>query len=423
MVTFKEEIDKRRRRRDGSIPIVIRVTQNRKIRRIQTNLVAYADDLSRDFKIRNRSLRSKLDDLIKDLYSAVDSIPIMDLPEYSVDQIVAFLRAKSQSIKFRLDYFAFAHTFVKTIKNPATKKTFLVALSAMRRYLDSLHMESIDINDITANLLAGFVDYCNSEHKKYFRKRNKQVETTTKPKKEGTAAKAYMSKLSQIFAEAKKRYNDEDAGEIRIPRSPFSRVKIKASPSEGQKPLSLATIRTIVNATVENEYERAALDTFILSFGLMGANLVDLYKAAPPATEWQYRRTKTEHRREDHAEMHVRVPDCLRPFLQRLMRHARKDRWLNISWRYSSVNSATKTINDLLKRWAKRNGLAPFTLYAARKSWATIARSKACGIDKAIVDECLAHVGDFRLTDIYAQRDWEVIWAANDKVCNLVFWE
>ena len=421
MATLSFEIG--RGRKDGTHSIVIRVNHAGVIRRIPTSLVARPDDLTKDGRrIRSRALKEKIDDLLREMYKAVEAISYFDLQTCNVDYVKNRILDYHSRNHFKLDFFAFAKEFSSAITVPATRQTYEVAANALGKYMAATFgVEVLDVNAITVELLRGFVSFVDNAPKEYYRKAAGKVEKTTHKKKKGTAAKAYLSKLGSIFSAAKEKYNDEDAGVIRIPRSPFAKVKVKASPSDGQKPLPLATMRALVTAEAKDEYERASLDTFIVSFGLMGANLVDMYKAAPPATEWKYRRTKTEHRREDHAEMHVGVPDCLRPFLQRLTLHARKDRWLNLSWRYSSVNSATKTINDLLKRWAERNGLAPFTLYAARKSWATIARSKACGIDKAVVDECLAHVGDFRLTDIYAVRDWEVMRAANEKVCNLVF--
>ena len=55
-----------------------------------------------------------------------------------------------------------------------------------------------------------------------------------------------------------------------------------------------------------------------------------------------------------------------------------------------------------------------FTFYAARHSWATYARR--IGVEKATVDECLCHKGDFALTDIYAERAWGLMTEANAKV-------
>ena len=94
-------------------------------------------------------------------------------------------------------------------------------------------------------------------------------------------------------------------------------------------------------------------------------------------------------------------------------------------WWLPSVHAVTKDgctgmVNRALKQWAEREGVEPFTLYAARHSWASIARR--AGVEKATVDECLCHVGDFALTDIYAERSWELQDAANRRVLDLFDW-
>ena len=63
----------------------------------------------------------------------------------------------------------------------------------------------------------------------------------------------------------------------------------------------------------------------------------------------------------------------------------------------------------------------PFTFYAARHSWATIARND-CRIDKATVDECLNHVGNMQLADVYIKKDWRIQWDVNKKVLDLFTW-
>ena len=72
---------------------------------------------------------------------------------------------------------------------------------------------------------------------------------------------------------------------------------------------------------------------------------------------------------------------------------------------------------------AERVGMDSLTFYAARHTWATIARSAAVGIEKATVHEALNHVDrDMRVTDIYIDRDWSVIWKANEKVLKKFTW-
>lgn len=66
-------------------------------------------------------------------------------------------------------------------------------------------------------------------------------------------------------------------------------------------------------------------------------------------------------------------------------------------------------------------GIPVFTFYAARHSYATLARNKA-KLEKATVDECLCHIGDYKMTDIYLEPDWEMLNEANLKVLELFRW-
>jgi integrase len=64
-------------------------------------------------------------------------------------------------------------------------------------------------------------------------------------------------------------------------------------------------------------------------------------------------------------------------------------------------------------------GVDGLQFYAARHSWATIARNIA-KIDKYTVHEALNHVDrDMKTTDIYIDKDFSPIWDANRKVLDL----
>ena len=77
-------------------------------------------------------------------------------------------------------------------------------------------------------------------------------------------------------------------------------------------------------------------------------------------------------------------------------------------------------VNKYLRQWCQREGLDPFTFYAARHSFATLARRQ--GVEKATIDEALGHLGDYQVADIYAERNWRLAWEANRKVLELFRW-
>ena len=88
--------------------------------------------------------------------------------------------------------------------------------------------------------------------------------------------------------------------------------------------------------------------------------------------------------------------------------------WLPALHRYGTADTATHNINKWLTQIAARLGLPSFRFYAARKTWATTARR--LGIEKATIDDALAHAGDYRMADIYAEKNWTLTAAANERV-------
>ena len=420
MATIQAEVTKYHKKKDGTIPVTIRVTHKQKIRRLRTNLVAYPEDLTRDYKLKG-NLKRRADVLVKEMYDTLDDISYFDMEKCDVDFVVAHIRRKLDKDEWNLDFFTFADSYIQgnTHITESTKHTYRIALSALARYVGK---RELDINSITLPFLQDFMAFLANEPKYHYDSKLKKTVPTKKKKRTGSGDRLYLAKLATIFNAAKKRYNDEDMGDIRIPRSPFDNISVSAAPSKGQKPFDLDTARTIIRADANKDGERWALDLFVVSLGLMGANIADLYEAVPPKKGiWHYERQKTASRRADKAEMMVKVPDCIAPFLERLTVDAEEGKWLNLSRRFARPNHATKCVNVALKSWATKNGFEPFTFYSARKTWATIAHSKECGIEKALIDECLAHVGDYKVADIYIQRDWERIWEANRKVCELIW--
>ena len=217
-------------------------------------------------------------------------------------------------------------------------------------------------------------------------------------------------------------YNDEDAGVIVIPRSPFAALRLpKPKAIRPQTNLGIDIVQRIIDASPESERESLAFAAFVVSFGTMGANLADLYEMRPPVDGVvEYNRRKTRTRRDDRALMRVAVDDRLAPYIARLS-SGRGKYWLDKLRAEASGLHISEVINDRLHAWAEREGVRPFTFYAARKSWASIARNNA-GVDKATVDECLCHRGDLRLADIYIEKDWSLLWKANAKVLDLFAW-
>jgi hypothetical protein len=402
------------RRKDGSYPVKVVIYFKGKERKMATHIVAEQKDLTRSLHIKQGDVLDAVQDLIIDMRAACRDIPYFDLQYRDVDFVVEYIKGKFAKKEFSLDFFAFGYEFIQQ-KKESTRKQYVQPLRAFARFIGSDH---IDINAITSRMVDEFIDYMNNEPRLYWDKRDRVLKEGRKPKKAGGQASRHISKLATIYQAAKKKYNNEDTDCIVIPRTPFEGHKVSVSSPQGQKPLRNEIIQRLINARPASYKQRCAIDAAVISFGLMGINLADLYEVkAPKDGVLIYYRKKTRDRRADRAEMQIDVPSCLNPYIARL--RGRGDAWLNVLREWVPEHRICRAVNRGLEKWCEAEGIERFTFYALRKSWGTIARRYA---DKAIVDEGLAHVGDFTLTDIYAERPWERINEANRRVLECFEW-
>ena len=94
----------------------------------------------------------------------------------------------------------------------------------------------------------------------------------------------------------------------------------------------------------------------------------------------------------------------------------------NFHGRYSNYKNLGRAANVGLKEFKERIGYdKDIVMYSARHTWASVAYS--AGIDKSVINDALCHVDPaMRVTDIYVQKNWAVIWRANVKVLRRVGW-
>ena len=414
MITVKPIVVLSNRRRDGTYIVYIRVYFRGDIRRIPTSILCTSADLTRSGKIKNQELLERAETMASRMRDAVADYTDAELAGKDVDWIVRKMRCADNLHIFRLDFFRFGDSVILE-KNPEARGQYVTAMNAFASYLGR---REIDINDITRPLLSGFLGWLRTERvNKAHKTPNAGVSPTERARIPNGAESRHIAKLSHIYGKAKERYNDEDSGEILIPRSPFNGLLLKHPLSHGQRPLSVAMMQRVIDARHDLVTVQTALDLFVCSFALMGANLADLYEIGSGrklrwSGWWEYRRRKTRRRRADGAEMRVKVPEEIYgrlDALDRLHKMAGKDRY------------ATAKVNKALARWCEDEGVPVFTFGAVRHTWATLARGKA-GVEKATVDEGLCHIGDFPVTDIYAERDWDLINEGNAKVLALFKW-
>lgn len=416
MITFKAIIIPGNRRKDGTYPVHIRVTFHGKTRRLPTTLVCYPGDVTRTLKIKNPTILNRADALIARMRDAVKDLSMFDLEGRDVDWVVSHIKDTLTKETFHLDFFQWSEGYLQC-KTPSTRRAYTTALNTLERFLGR---RELDINAISRSLLLEFMEMVDSEPVMHYDGKTGEIVPSKVAKIPKGASTRHLSKLEHLFNAAKDRYNDEDAGRILIPRSPFSKITKVYPGSNGQGNLGRELMQRIISYRTDNRVMRTALDAFIVSFGLMGANMADLYNARPVKGTWVYNRQKTAPRRADKAEMRVDIPEQLHPFLSRLQ--GTGGWWLNNLRGFACTkDNATARVNKTLRKWCEDNGVEVFTFYAARHTWASLARKE--GIDKSTIDDCLGHRGSYQAADIYAEKAWELMQEANRKVLDLFTWE
>jgi len=420
MLTIRAEVRKEQVRKDGSFNIKIRITQNRKIKRLPTKLFARKSDLNKSFELKEGTIiKKEADNLISYYERICYQIPV-DIEQCTIEDIIAYIEADKKRYKV-IDFIEFAESWMQESKN-TSKKNYKSAVNALKLYINREHL---NIREITSNFLVGFMEFLDER----WRTKAERLKKAGRIVPSNRATSLYLGSIRHLFNEAKKRYNDYDRNIIIITNDPFKTFTVpkqsnitrkRALPPELIKKIWELPYQSIEGYKMENRFNLAK-DCFILSFCLMGMNSADLYNAEErEGNTIIYYRTKTKSRRADRALMKVNIPKILMPLMEKY-RDKTGQRIFNFYQNYVDIASLNRAINLGLKEIGVKLKIDALQYYAARHSWATIAVNKA-GIDKYTVHSALNHVDEaMKVTDIYIERDFVNENKANRKVIKYVF--
>lgn len=385
---------------DGSCPVKIRITHYRKTKYLATTTTAQKGEYDKSLHLKP-SVINRLNSLLIEIDSIIASKDTFEWEAMDVAQVTSYIEQHlAPEKKFTLDFFIWGEQ-VAASKPKYSGANYRTALSSFRKFLEK---DEIDISMITSSLMRRFEAFLVEKHGK-----------------DARAVSLYTSSIASIHAEARKRFNDEETGKLKIlnPFEYYTPPKQKPAKKFALKP---EVIQKLINIRGElGEMHKLAVDIFLLSFVTMGTNVPDLYEATIEGDTIHYFRMKVRDRRHDKGEMLVR----LEPICQKLiddMRDQTNERAFMLHHKYTFYKSIADKANDRLKEVAALIGVKPFSMKAARHTWPTIANS--IGIHKSLVNDCLCHVDpDMVVTDIYITKDWSVIWEANRKVLEQFEWK
>ena len=417
MVTFKAVVYKHHKKEDGTYNVKIRIIHNREQRRIATTYFVTKEDLTKGLKIKNQAIVDELELLIKKYRNSCTALGER-IKEFDVDRVVKFIENIDKDKKgFQLDMISYGREKIKELQakgREGNAKTYNVMLNSLE---DFLGRPLLDVAEVNVKFIKNYVSWLEAK--------------PARPKREKgeRAVGLYLSNLRALHNMAKADYNDEDSGIINIPFSPFKNYSVPKPPVTRKRAVSSDTIKAMTalpyEAVIQPGFNRfnLAKDIFLLSFGLVGMNTVDLYNCNTiKADRITYNRTKTRNRREDKAEISIRIEPQIMPLVEKYRDKTGK-RVFNFYHHYVNADTFGTAVNRGLKKIGELDAIKVDDLefYAARHSWATIAVNQV-KIDKFTVHAALNHVSDedMKVTDIYIDKDYSLIDEANSKLLKFI---
>lgn len=408
MATFKAEVYAHQKRDDGTYNIKIRVTHNQRKKYLATVWYVGKEDLTRSLKLKNQKYVDLTDSLIRSYRDKCDRVGER-LKTMTVEQVVDLITSTNED-KFELDIVEYTYKEIERMQAAGHGGNAASYRTAIRSLVRFVGRDKVMISEITVKFLNDWIAWIGDQP------------TVSR----GYVQHNYLNRLRAIHNKAKKEFNDEDAGIIRIPNSPFARIEFPKHPAPRKRALTIEQIQAIADLDYSmimqpgtNRFNFAK-DMFLLSFGLVGMNAVDLYNC----TEYKngritYQRTKTKERRLDKAEISIKVEPEIQALVEKY-RDPTGQRVFKFYKMYASLDTLCASVNYGLKKIGKIIGADDLEFYAARHSWATIALNDA-EVDKYTVHAALNHVDDsMKVTDVYIRKSWDPIDKANRKVFDLL---
>lgn len=408
------------KKEDGTNFIRLRITHKRKSKYIKTNISVTAEDLTRSGNLKNQGKEDLADAEVKKWRKIVDKMPTLAQDEMDVAEVVGYIKAKIvEEEVFRLNFAQYGRDLAEE-KKFTTAGNYRATMACLCRFFG----HEPDISEITVKSMRDFEAFIRSEKRKaYSPKKDEIVEDKGKRQRSESTVVKYLSVMKAVYRSARKAFNEPDQGLMRIPVDVFEYYDVPVAPPVEHRDIPSEWVQMMIDQRKDlRGRERLAVDAFLISFGLMGINAVDMYKCAKAKDGVvHYFRTKTTDKKADKAEMYVRIEPCIEALTKA---YSDKSKMFDFSNRYISHRQFTHALNIGLRQWIERNKLKDFTFYSARHTWATLGASKKVGVDLAMITEGLSHSDASRKMDmVYIRKDWERVWDANAKVLGLFDWK
>lgn len=277
---------------------------------------------------------------------------------------------------------------LKRLGKIRTSETYTAAYKSFHTFIDG---QDISLDKLNANLLA--------EYKAYLKGRGNSPNTIS----------FYMRILKAVYNRAV-----EDG--LVEQRYPFKFVYTGVAKTI-KRAISLNDIRRIKGLDLSlNPNLDFARDMFLFSFYTRGMSFIDMAHLRKKDLQngiLSYRRRKTGQ------QLFIKWEKCMQEIVNKYSAN-RTEYLLPVITEQNKDNrtqysNGLHRVNHLLKQIGKQSGLhMPLTMYVARHSWASIAKS--CNVPIAVISEGMGHDSE-NTTQIYlASLDTSIVDKANKKI-------
>lgn len=399
MPTFTIIVREQTQRRDGTYPVSIRLTHNRKSVNISTGIYVHKNQVKKNFTgLKDAVLYRHInDDIIK--YSEMLLREYgSDLSRFTAKDLAnAIITRRSVPDNGNIDFVAFCREHIAYLRAIGREGSAISLEATVKNLTHYFERDKISIKEINIKNLQGFISYMAQPRKvEYVDSKGRKTKVNRKGCKPQTI-KDYMIDLQTLFNLACDKYNDEDSETIIISHNPFRSKKLRIDVREQpiKRDLALEELVQIIGVKeLPTARMQLARDVLVLSFYLLAMNTADLFGEDAIIEDGRvvYRRQKTKRRRKDEALFSVKIEPEAKELIKRY-KDVDNVRLFDFYKRYSNFRTFNSNINKGCKQLAEHLGWSHnLSTYYIRHTWATIA-SEDCGLSDEEVALALNHIG------------------------------
>ncbi len=399
MATLKATV--KSKRKNGMYVVYIRFAHNRKVSYLRTSWMVNDKGLSRNKKdILDPFVIQHTSRLIDNYYNILNRI---DTQDWTVKEIVDYIQKGKDGISFS----AYARKHIEKMiarGQERTSRDYKWALYNLEKFAGG---NEVMFSQLTYSFLSRWID---------------SLSQTARSKNK------YPINIRQIHKAAMLEYNDEERG-IQLITNPWPKISIPKEDTPNKRAISPNMLRKFFAVVPDfsrftHPLQELGQDVALISFCMCGINSVDLFYAEKSQYHngiFHYNRRKTRKSRSDSAYFEIRVPQFIKPTIEKYLSKDMESPWLfDFQERLSTPDSFNANVNAGISQICKK--VSPdfhASLYSFRHSWATIAQN-GCGASLSDIDFALNH-STYKMARVYTKIDYSPAWDLNEKVIDYIF--